>query len=320
MLEDDRSHRIRGVTYGLLGGLCLSFGGTLVRLIEEADGWQILAYRSGSFTFTLILMIVWKYGTKCLPQFRIAFTPIGLAVAVTIGSGFCMYLFAIVHTTVANAVFIISMGPLVTASIAWPVLGERLNLKTFFILMFALAGITIMLTEAVGGGKLLGNLFAFGALITFAVFVILCRLAKDRDMLAATCLGGFFACCFSIYMTSGQLIIPPTDYLYSLALGIVQVGLGFSFITWASRYIPAAEVTLLTLVESVLGPFWAFLVVGEMPAAATLLGGSIILFSVLTYAIFAVRESKAEQLDDDPSFLIDRPIKKFYIFHRRGWE
>lgn len=289
--HEGSSYQARGVAFGLLGGLCISFGGPLVRLIEQADGWQILTYRSGSFTVTLLLLIVAQYGWRSMDVIKNAFTPIGLAVAVTIGSGFCFYLFALLHTSVANTVFVISMGPLITAAIAWPVLGERLSLRTLLVLFVALIGVTIMLTGAVSAGRLLGNIFAFGAVLTFAIFVILCRLARDRDMLAATCLGGFFAACFSAYMAP-TLIIPPMDYVYALLLGIVQVGLGFSFITWASRYIPAAEVTLLTLVETVMGPVWTWLVVGELPALTTLIGGAIVLLCVLFHAITAVRQSR----------------------------
>lgn len=290
--HEGSGHQARGIAFGLMGGLCISFGGPLVRLIEQAEGWQILTYRSGAFTVTLLLLIVGQYGWRSMDVIKHAFTPIGLAVAVTIGSGFCFYLFALLHTTVANTVFVISMGPLITAAIAWPVLGERLSLKTLLILLFALVGVAIMLTGAVTGGRLLGNIFALGAVLTFAIFVILCRLARDRDMLAATCLGGFFAACFSGFMAP-TLIIPPMDYVYALVLGIVQVGLGFSFITWASRYIPAAEVSLLTLVETVMGPVWTWMVVGELPAATTLIGGGIVLVCVVLHAVMALRQPRA---------------------------
>ncbi|MCP5083561.1 MAG: DMT family transporter [Alphaproteobacteria bacterium] len=291
--HDAPGGQVRGVTYGLMGGLCLSFGGPLVRLIEQAEGWQILTYRCGAFTVTLLLLIVAQYGWRSMEVIKHAFTPVGLAVAATIAAGFCFYLFALLHTTVANTVFVISMGPLLTAAIAWPVLGERLSLKTLLILLFALGGVAIMLTGAVSAGRLLGNLFALGAVFTFAIFVILCRLARDRDMLAATCLGGFLAACFSAYMAP-TLIIPPMDYIYALLLGVVQVGLGFSFITWASRYIPAAEVTLLTLVETVMGPVWTWLVVGEVPAATTLIGGAIVLVCVVSHAVVALRQTRSK--------------------------
>ena len=108
-----------GVILVMLAGVCLSSSGLVLRLIEQADGWQILFYRSVVFSFTVFVFLCWHYRSG--PRLRSAFWEIGwqgLVVAVSLGLGFAGYIFAIIHTTVANVVFTLSTGPVFAALLA----------------------------------------------------------------------------------------------------------------------------------------------------------------------------------------------------------
>ena len=74
-----------------------------------------------------------------------------------------------------------------------------------------------------------------------------------------------------------------------MALGVLQMSVGLSFFYLALQRLPAAEVTLITLLEPVLGPIWVWLIVGEEPALLTLAGGAVILFALGLNASFALR-------------------------------
>ena len=285
-----QSRHALGILLALAGGTALSVGGPLIKMIEHADGWTIMFYRGLTFTATLFAIVCWRSRGQCVERYRsIGWS--GIAIALCLGVGLITYLFAMIHTTVANVTFVVGSSPLVTAFLAWIILGERLSSRSWAILLCALAGVGLMVVEGLASGRALGNLVALATTFTFASFVILLRISRAFDMLAATSLAGLVAAAISAYMAT-TLSITTHDLVIALLLGSVQVGLGFTFITYASRHIPAAEVTLLSLSETILGPIWAWLVIGEMPSTWTLLGGAIVLVCVGTFASFALRRER----------------------------
>jgi drug/metabolite transporter (DMT)-like permease len=283
------SHAL-GVVLALAGGTMLSFGGPIVRMFEDAGGWTIMFYRGLAFFATLFAIVCWRSRGRVLERYR-QIDRIGLAIALCLGIGLIAYVFAMLNTTVANVTFVIGASPLATAVLAWLVLNERISLTSALILCMAVFGVGIMVVEGISAGRLTGNLIALGAVATYAVFIILLRKARDFDMLAATSLAGLVASAIGFCLAE-TLAISTHDLMVALIFGSVQIGLGFTFVTYASRHIPAAEVTLLTLSETVLGPIWAWLLVGEVPSVWTLVGGAVVLGCVALFAARALAESR----------------------------
>ncbi len=286
-----RNEHALGVVLALMGGAVLSIGGPLIRVIDQADGWTVLFYRGVSFFAMLFLIVLWQSRGRTLDRYLYIGWG-GFWIAVSLGLGFISYLFAMLHTTVANVVFVVGASPLVTAFLAWIILGERLSLRSWAILLLALGGIGLMVGDGLASGRLLGNLIALGATLTFSFLVILLRMNRDTDMLAATSLAGLVSAVICLLLVE-TLFVSQWDLAVSLALGAIQIGLGFTFITYASRYIPAAEVTLLTLIETILAPIWTWLVVGEVPGLATAAGGGMVLLCVGIFAALSVRVDPA---------------------------
>lgn len=289
--EIHRSDQTTGVVLALAGGVFLSAGGPIVRSIEHADGWTIMFYRGLAFFAMLFAIICWRSRGRVLARYR-AIDGTGLAVAACLGLGLISYLFAILNTTVANVTFVLGASPLATALLAWLVLKERLSATSALILALAVCGVAIMVVEGISAGRLLGNAIALGALLTYAVFVILLRHTRDFDMLASTSLAGPMAAAVAFFMAD-TLAISTHDLILALIFGSCQVGLGFTCITYASRHIPAAEVTLLTLSETILAPIWAWLVAAEVPSAWTVFGGIIVLVCVAAFAARSLQENRA---------------------------
>ncbi|MGI9405925.1 MAG: DMT family transporter [Hyphomicrobiaceae bacterium] len=279
-----------GVSLGLLAALSLSTGGVLLRSLESASGWQVLVYRSAAFSLlVLVLIIIRNQGRLVEPFRKIGGT--GLIVAVALGIGFAAYVFAILNTTVANAMFVLSCAPIFAAIIARIVLGEQLSWLVWGIILIALGGIAIMVSSDISPGRLYGNLFALLAALTFAITVVLVRKKGDTDMLPATFLGGILAFGLAVYLAEG-LVLSNNDVAVSLLLGTVQVGIGFICLTYAPRFILAAEVTLLTLLEPVLAPIWVWLVYNEVPSTATLYGGALVMACIVAFAVVALMEQR----------------------------
>ena len=287
----DRGHAT-GVTLVLVAGLMLSLSGVTLRHIESASGWQILFYRSLTFFVVVTLYLVFRYRTRVVRAFVTTGRP-GLVVAVSLGLGSACYLFALLLTTVANALFIISSAPFVTAVLGWIVLRERVRPLTWFTMTIALAGIAIMFVNGIQSGRLLGNIVALGPAVSFAIMLVTLRRAGDRDMIPAICLAGFVGAALGFTMAD-TLILSRHDLALCLFLGVFQYTGGFVLITLGARYLPAAEVALLSLAETVLAPVWVWLGVGEVPTVLTLAGGAIVLSAVVAQAVTGMRSPNGD--------------------------
>ncbi len=280
-----------GVVMVLAAGVCLSFGGLIVRHIEAADIWLVVFYRSATFAVTILLYLTVVYRGRLIGPF-LAVGREGVVVAVSLGIGSTCFILALDLTTVANVVFILSAGPFLTAVLARLVLGERVQLVTWLAMALALCGIALMVLEGLGSGRLSGNLVAFGAAAAFAAMVIAMRRAKLVDMVPASCLGGVVGAAFSATMVGG-FAVSGHDLGLAVLLGSGQLGAGFVLITIGTRRVPAAEVPLLALTEVVLAPLWVWLWVDEAPGRLTLLGGVVVLTAVLGQAVIRLRRDRA---------------------------
>ena len=277
---------IRDRIYGLLGGVSLSLGGPIVRLIsEDTNSWQFLAWRSYAFMVFMFAIAIWR--AKTLNAVAGETRKIGhmlLPIACLVGFGQICYVLGLIHTKVANVGFIIGAAPVFTAFVAWLVLKERLRTSGTIALAAAIIGIGIMFQDGLAGEGMLGNLFALGAMVTYSLYVILLRYARDIDTFVASAFGGLIATATAAWLAGGDLQIPLPDVALAVASGTVQVGFGFAFLTLASKLIPAAQVTLLVLTETVLGPLWVWLLVNEVPSVSALIGGAVIIASVAAFA------------------------------------
>ena len=275
----------------LAAGVLLSVAGITLRHMESASGWQILLYRSLTFFVVITFYLVFRYRTRVVRAFVTAGRP-GLIVALSLGLGSTCYVFALLLTTVANALFIISAAPFMTAILGWIVLRERVQPVTWITMAVALAGIAIMVFDGVRGGRLLGNLVAFGTPVSFAIMLVTLRRAGQRDMIPAICLAGFVGAALGFAMAD-TIILPRHDLVLCLFLGVVQYTGGFVLITLGARYLPAAEVALLSLAEVVLAPIWVWIGVGEIPTILTLAGGGIVFSAVVVQAVAGLRAPTA---------------------------
>ena len=276
-----------GVILVLAAGVMLSIAGITLRHIESASGWQILFYRSLTFCIVIALWLTLRYRARVGRAFVAVGRP-GLVVALSLGLGSTCYVFALLLTTVANALFLISAAPFMAAVLGWIVLRERVRPATWLTMTVALVGIAIMVFHGVQSGRLLGNLVALGTPISFAIMLVALRRAGHRDMLPAICLAGVVGAALGFAM-SDTLVLSRHDLALCLFLGVFQYAGGFILITLGARYLPAAEVALISLAEVVLAPVWVWIGVGEVPAALTLVGGGIVLAAVVAQALTGMR-------------------------------
>ena len=266
----------------IFAGVFLSFGGVIIRFMESSSAWQITGYRSITFSLAILLYILIKY-KKDTPH---AFKKIGhsgILIALILGFSNTCFVWGMSTTTVSNAVFIMSTGPLFAAICSYFFLKRKIGKKTFIAIAGSMFGITIMFSGGMESSNYIGNIIILGVPIGFAFQLTILNYNSHIDFMPATFLGGVFSSLIG-FIFMANLDISTHDLLLCLFMGAFQVGIGFMLITIGSRYIPPHRAALFLLMEPVLAPIWAFLGVGEIPGQTEMLGGLIVL-SFVSYKI-----------------------------------
>jgi drug/metabolite transporter (DMT)-like permease len=265
-------------------GLLWSTLGLGVRLMEEATAWQIVFYRG---LFQAAAVTAWVLHRN-RGQVRDAFRRIGwtgVVGAIALAIAYNGMITALTHASVATVVFIFSATPLVTALLAWLVLTEPVRPRTLAAMVFALVGILVTTLGEPGHGNSIGILASVIAVLGNAVFTVALRKRRDVDMLPAVALAGVFAALMSS-IAIDSFAMTGRDLALSIYLGGVVLAVGLALFTAGSRVLTSAELPLIAMTEAVLAPIWVWIVLGETVGAMTLLGGAIVLSSVLSQGIY----------------------------------
>jgi drug/metabolite transporter, DME family len=281
-----------------LGGVSLSFGGVMFRLVEDADHLQVLLYRSAGFAIGALIFVLIKRRGQMISAFR-GIGRAGLVASVILGLAIPFYTLAIQKIPVANALFVVSTSPLFAAIVGLIVLREKVKAITWIAAGVALIGVGVMLYGAfskeveagLNNDLLTGNVMALVAALGLGSYAVALRFRTGADMSPALILAGVISASIALAPIYGDIAVNRFDLILCLAMGL-QAMLGFALLTFGARYIPAAEVALLSLMEVMLGPIWVELFIGEAVDKYTLFGGPIVLAAVLAFSIIGVRDAR----------------------------
>ena len=273
----------------LIGAFFLSWGGLLVREFDGANIWQILFWRAFFFTITLIIFIYCTYKKEAFSIIKKSGLP-GVLGGVAMSLGFIAYIVSMTQTTVANVLFIISTQTIWLAIFGYLFLKEKISIKTLFSIILAMIGIAVMIGGSLDTSSLFGSLVALFIPINFAFLILLIRKFDKLDLVPALFYGGIIIIVVGFFM-SETIIITPHDLLTSFILGTFQHAFGFICIVIGARSTPSVTVGLLMLSETLLGPFWVWVFLNEIPPMSVFIGGSIIVAAV----IFKTLEQKSSE-------------------------
>ncbi len=272
-------------------GVVWSVQGVLIAEIEQAGSWAVLFWRSLGM---LPVLLLWIGPARAWSSVRAMGWP-GVAGGLGLVFAFGGAITALQSTTVANAVLLFSASPFLAAVFGRIVLGERVAPLTWGAIALAIAGILIM----VGGIGQIGGATAFGtaaALLSaagFAAFTVALRWGHVTDTVPAVLLGGVFSTLAGAVgaAVAGQtLAVPPHDSAIAAAMGAVTLTGGMFLYTLGSRVVPAAQATLLSLVEVLLAPIWAWAFLSETLSPNTALGGAVLFIAVALNAALGLKQ------------------------------
>ena len=281
----------RSLLLVFMAGVLWSTVGLGIRMIEDANVWQILLYRSVSLSAFLAVVI---YLRSEVSPVAILFRSdskthiAGMSLVAAYSGG----IFAIQNTSVANAMLLFATAPLLAAILGWLVLRERVHGVTWIAILISFLGIGIMVYGNSNSMILLGSFAALGSALGFAIFTVALRHGRAADMLPSVFLSGIYAILITgsiCALIDLKFLLNLSDGLIAMGMGIFQVGAGLILYTIGSKTLLAVELTLLSLAEVILGPLWVFFFLNETASRNTLIGGAIVLLAIAGNALSGAR-------------------------------
>ena len=279
---------LKGLLMTVFAVIILSPDSVLIRLVEDAspevDSWTVLFWRGLLYAVGVSLLVFIKYRSKTIKEFQ-NIGKGGLLIGFFSGISTGTFVFAIVLTSIANALVIISTGPIMIAIVSWFLLKEKSSLITWASMIIVFIGIYIVMSGNFGGDKLVGDLFALATAVMMGFTFTLTRKYKTINMVPVNAIGGVIAA-FIAFIMANKIAVPIEVFKYVLAMGAI-LSISFSLITIAPRYMPAAEVGMIMPLETVLGTLIAWYVINEEPTANALIGGSIVIVTLFLHSWYS---------------------------------
>jgi drug/metabolite transporter (DMT)-like permease len=268
----------RGALLVACAAVCWSSGGLIARLVTTSP-WTTNLWRS-LFASMFLAVVLWVVrGRSIVAQWREGGRPV-VIVSLCMATASTCFIFSLAHTSVANTLILMSTGPYVAGLLGWIWLGERVALRTWVTMAIALAGTVVMVWNSYARGSVIGDLLAIAMAASFAVATVLVRRHPEIQMAPAAALATAFTALIALPFAE-PFATPPRDLALLAFFGIAQFGVGFLLFMTGARLIPAAESSLIGMLETVLGPLWVWLVLSERPSTASLAGGALILGALL---------------------------------------
>lgn len=239
--------------------------------------------------FLLVILAIRERGRIIAPILGLGVW--GAAFVLVNGSGMVLNILSLKLTAVANFFMIFATAPFIAAVLGRVLLKERLDIPTMLAAIAGFVGIAVMMLGGTSGGVNLGDVLALVVVLTYAAIVLIVRRAGNLDILplcaVTACASGLFALPLADFST-----MAPQDWGVLSALGIFQLAIGNLLIFSAVARIPAAQGGLLGILIAGFAPLWVFLVLGEVPPRATLMGGAIILSAAVLHLIWTIRAAR----------------------------
>ena len=287
------SDYLKGLLITVIGVLIITPDSLLIRLVET-DSWTIIFWRSTLSGLAIVLGLLLYYRQNFLQKI-LGVGWAGLAMAIIWAFGTICFVYSIQTTLVANTLFIISTSPIFAALIAWLVLREAVSRRTWLTIGFSLAGISIIAWGSLRGGgqgSLIGDLAALGTAIAVAITFSIARHNRGISMIPAIGISSLIAGAVA-FPFAAPLVEVADKALPIILLGVVVAPIGTSLMVIGPRYLPAADVSLLLLLEAILGPLWVWWMLSEYPGIYTVVGGAFVLLTLaISNAVALMRRRK----------------------------
>ena len=257
--------------------------------LSNVDTWGLVFYRGIIPFFTVFfgMLLIYK-----LNFFKILFTSgyHGLIYVGTFSVTNITFVVSIQNTNVANTLVMIATAPMLSAILGAIFLKEPPDKKTWISIIITFFAIIYIFFDSLKLGNFYGDILGFVTAIGLAVGAITIRSAKSKNLVPAAVVGKLLVATFALFFIE-SFMLDEKDLIIVPLMCILCVAIPFVLVTIAPRFIPAAEVNLFFLLETIIGPIWVWLIIKEQPSIETLYGGLVIILTIAIHSFLKLKNS-----------------------------
>ena len=257
--------------------------------LSNVDTWGLVFYRGIIPFFTVFLGMLLVYQ---LNFFKILFSSgyHGIIYVGTFSLTNITFVLSIQNTNVANTLVMIATAPMISAILGAIFLKEPPDKKTWISIIVTFLAIIYIFFDSLKLGNFYGDILGFITALGLAVGAITVRSAKKKNLVPAAVVGKLFVATFALFFIESFTLVDKDLFIIPL-MCILCVAIPFVLVTIAPRFIPAAEVNLFFLLETIIGPIWVWLIIKEQPSIETLQGGVIIIATIAIHSFMKLKKS-----------------------------
>ena len=290
------TNKQKGIALSLIGVLLITPDSLFIRLISISS-WELVFYRGLVPFICLFVLLFFYYKTKLVHSLIITGLP-GLLYAILIALGSTAFVISIENTNVANTLIMVALTPFATAILSSIFLKEHPNKRMWLTIFACFFVVLFIFYDSYQGNRIFGDLFGLATAILVGGSAVVVRYGKVVNFLPALLLAKIFTMIIALSLIQyfpESLFIEGRDIYLIIAMGVIAVFIPLTLITLAPRYIPAYEVEIFFVLETILGPIWVWLIIHEQPTTKTLIGGIFIVLIIITHTFLELIENKKKQ-------------------------
>ena len=282
------SNQHKGSLLAFIAVMLITPDSIFIRL-SNIETWGMLFYR-GAIPFVVVLVGLIFFYKNNLFKALIGIGYPGIFYVISFSICNITFIISIQNTNVANTLVMIAMAPMLSAILGSIFLKEVPDQKTWIAIIITLISVTYIFYDSIEMGNFYGDLFGIITAFGLACNAVIARYAKNRDLVPSAVIGKLCVAIFAfLFVDSFSLV--GTDLIIVPLMCIMCVAIPFVLVTIAPRFIPAEEVNLFFLLETIIGPFWVWMVIKEQPSIETIQGGLVIILTIAIHSYLKLKKS-----------------------------
>ncbi|EDZ60956.1 Integral membrane protein DUF6 [Candidatus Pelagibacter sp. HTCC7211] len=283
------SNQKKGSLLAFIAVMLITPDSILIRL-SNIETWGMLFYR-GAIPFVVVLVgLIFFYKNNLFKALiNIGYPGIFYVISFSICN--ITFIISIQNTNVANTLVMIAMAPMLSAILGSIFLKEVPDSKTWIAIIITLIAVTYIFHDSIEMGNFYGDLFGIITAFGLACNAVIARYAKNRDLVPSAVIGKLCVAIFAFFFVDTFALVG-TDLIFVPLMCVMCVAIPFVLVTIAPRFIPAEEVNLFFLLETIIGPFWVWLVINEQPSIETIQGGIVIILTIAIHSFLKLKNTK----------------------------